>query len=103
MVEKDDMSSVWGAYIDNLEYVLEDVDMLLENIDAENVAISSDHGNSKGEWWIYEHPPGIAIDSLRRVPWYTTTAEDNQTHTPSINKDHSNIQIDDRLEALGYK
>jgi hypothetical protein len=51
-----DCDEVWKAYRQNLEIVLDDIILLLENLDAENVIITSDHGNGMAEWGIYTHP-----------------------------------------------
>lgn len=96
---------LWDAYKDNLRYVLGSVETLLNNIDAEQVVISSDHGNAKGEWWVYEHPHGIPIDCLQTVPWYVTTATDTSTKTPDTPeiKSATEDELKDRLQALGYR
>lgn len=96
---------LWGAYRDNLNYALEDVELLLENLDAENVVISSDHANCLGEWGVYGHPPYVPAPSLKRVPWIEVDATDEQTHTPTSTPTDSTVSesdVDDRLAALGY-
>jgi hypothetical protein len=40
---------VWEAYLDNLRIVLDEVEILLNNIDAENVVLTADHGEAFGE------------------------------------------------------
>ena len=40
--------TVWRGYREDLEYVLE-VALLLNNVDADEVVITSDHGNAMGE------------------------------------------------------
>ncbi|MFC7131176.1 hypothetical protein [Haloferax chudinovii] len=96
--------TVWEAYKDNLRLVLDEVRIVLENIDAENVVITSDHGNAIGEWGIYGHPPGLPLDCLRVVPWIQTEAENTGSYTPP-KKEDSQIEVnrDDQLKALGYK
>ena len=42
----------WQAYCDDLQYVLNDVSLLLSNLDAERVVISTDHGHATGEFGI---------------------------------------------------
>jgi hypothetical protein len=99
-VEQD---AVWDAYRRNLEIVLDDVELLLDNLDSEDVVITSDHGNAMGEWGIYGHPLHMPFEPLRKVPWIRTTAEDKNTHSPAtydITNDDS--VIEDRLRALGY-
>lgn len=97
-------AEVWNAYIENLRYVLDDVDLLLENLDAERVVLTADHGNAKGEWGIYGHP-NIPMDVLREVPWYVTSATDDETYTPDVTPDSTedDISVEDRLQALGYR
>jgi len=99
-----DKSEVWNGYRENLQYVLRDIGLLLENIDAKKAVITSDHGNAIGEWGIYGHPIHMPIDAIQIVPWVETTATDTQTHDPS---DHVKRDIDesleDRLVQLGYK
>lgn len=94
---------VWNGYRDNLEYVLEDVKLLLNNIDAEKVVITSDHGNAMGEWMVYGHPPGSPLRCLREVPWITTSASDTSSYEPTF-EDISDVTVDreDQLQALGY-
>jgi len=94
----------WESYIKNLRYVLDSVDDLLNNIDADEVAISADHGEAKGEWGIYGHPHGMPISCLRDVPWYLTSATDSGDRLPMIKtRDKIPVGIDKQLEALGYK
>lgn len=96
---------LWDAYLDTLRVGLDSVKTLLESIDAEKVIISADHGNSIGEMGIYGHPRGLPLKSLRRVPWVETTATDTGEYEPSeqVLTDESGDDVEDRLEALGYK
>lgn len=100
-----DYDEAWAEYKDNLRWVLDDVELLLENVDAEKVVISSDHGNAIGEWGCYGHRPYVPLDAVKRVPWVETTATDEETYEPEVEElsgaDEDEIQ--DRLEALGYK
>ncbi|QZX99907.1 LTA synthase family protein [Halobaculum rubrum] len=105
---KIDRREFWTAYLDNLEWVLDDVDLLLENVDA-NVAVSADHGNGLGEWGIYGHPNGIPLSVVREVPWVNVSGRDERTHVPDVpdNYLHGEAALDesaigDQLEALGY-
>lgn len=99
--------NAWIQYIDNLEYVLQEVENLITNIFAEDVVITADHGNAFGEWWQWGHPKYVEIDPVRRVPWYSTKATDKRTIEPpreeSTTAVNKNPSIDDRLQALGYK
>jgi len=99
-----DPEIVWEAYQENLEYVLEDVQLLLSNINAERVLITADHANAFGEfgyWGHRRHP----IPSLRRVPVCVTAGTDEGTYTPRTTPDteQTTSSVDDQLEALGYR
>jgi len=98
------LDEVWREYRENLRLVLDDVEILLSNLDADSVVITSDHGNAIGERGLYGHPGAIAIPALREVPWCETEATDEQTHSPiDYNTNSEGESIDDRLEALGYR
>lgn len=98
-----DHDRVWCAYRENLRYVLDEVALLLENVDAERVAISADHGNAFGEWGVYGHPPRMPLPSLHLVPWYETTAIDRDTHEPERYDEHETpTAVDEKLRDLGY-
>jgi hypothetical protein len=95
---------VWNAYKDNLRLVLEEVNILRNNMDADNFVISADHGNAVGEWGIYDHPIGFPHPSVKRVPWVETTASDSESYIPeNTNKNKSTTGIESRLKALGYR
>lgn len=103
-----DPEKAWESYLADLRYVLDDVELLLDNIDAERVVITSDHGEAFGEYGIYGHPIGSLHPHVRTVPWAVTTASDEGTHTPetprpSKSKEASGQDVDETLEALGYK
>lgn len=101
---------LWTAYRDNLEWVLEDVELLLSNLEAETVVITADHANAMGEWWCYGHPDYVPLHALKEVPWVVTSATDERTYEPTLkssegmNTDSTDGEdIDERLAALGYK
>jgi hypothetical protein len=98
---------VWETYLDELRYVLDEVELLLDNIDAERVAITADHGEAFGEYGIYGHQIGSLHPKIRNVPWATTTASDTNTYTPSIEEldeaAETEQTTEEMLEALGYK
>ncbi|MFC7135343.1 hypothetical protein ACFQJ3_19670 [Salinibaculum sp. GCM10025337] len=96
------LSEVWKGYRENLRYVLDEVKLLLENVDAERVVITSDHGNGVGEWGIYGHPIHMPFSCVRKVPWVTTTAEDRGTHMPQEYEAASETTTTEKLRALGY-
>lgn len=95
--------TMWEAYLDNLRVVLDDIELLLDSIDAEKVVLTADHANAVGECGIYGHPRGIAIDAVRVVPWVETTAKDTGEYEPAS---YDGIKEDGRLEKklqhLGY-
>jgi hypothetical protein len=102
-------SKVFEAYLDELRYVLDSVGVLLNNIDADRVVISSDHGEGFGEYGTYGHPFGSLNPYVRKVPWTITSANDKHTYNPqyepikSTKEESKKRDVDDMLEALGYK
>lgn len=94
---------VWHAYKENLRYVLENVSILRENMNADKFVITADHGNAVGEWGIYDHPIGFPHPAVKHVPWVETTAEDTGTHEPSVAENLTETPIDEQLSALGYR
>lgn len=103
-----DKSIVWGAYIDNLRLALDSTETLLDNVTADTVAITSDHGELFGELGLYSHIYGMPHPALRKVPWVETTAENNQTSSPEgLISSHNLVseedeEVESRLSALGY-
>lgn len=96
---------VWESYLDELRWALDHVEVLLENVDAETVAITADHGDSFGEYGIYSHPSGIPHPHTRRVPWTTCSASDSGEYEPSIEAPADKGiggDVEDQLEKLGY-
>jgi hypothetical protein len=95
---------VYEAYKETLRWVLDNVEELLENIDAEKVVITSDHGEAFGEWKAYGHPEGFPHPVVRKVPWVETSATDEHTREPDIEADSSvETEIEQHLEDLGYR
>jgi len=98
------LEEAWISYNENLLLVLDEIEILLQNFEAEKVVISSDHGNAIGEYGIYGHPRGIPLNCLRNVPWIETSGSDEETHVPDvIMGEESDISIEKKLTALGYK
>jgi len=94
---------VWNAYRKNLEYVIDEIEELVKNIEAEKLVITSDHGNAKGEWGLYGHPHGMPFQCLRTVPWIELTTTDQGERNPEIEmNENSKIDVEERLESLGY-
>ncbi|WP_430639061.1 hypothetical protein [Haloferax volcanii] len=99
-VSKDE---VWEGYQDNLELVLSNIEILIENIDVENVVITSDHGNAIGEYGLYGHPRGMPHKCLKEVPWVEITAEDTGSYNPTTEFEDVDVSTEEKLKALGYK
>lgn len=96
---------MWEAYVDNLRWILDDLRVLLDNLAADTVVITADHGEAFGEYLCYSHQPGLPIPQLKRVPWATTTATDTGSHTPADYETDDRLadeDVTDRLETLGY-
>jgi hypothetical protein len=93
----------WSGYRENLRYALDHVETLLENVDAERVVITADHGNLLGEFGLYAHPQYVPIPALKRVPWCVTSATDEGRHEPAEPQETTDVSRDEQLEALGYK
>lgn len=101
--ETGDRETVWELYIQDLRTVLDDVELLLNNANAERVVISSDHGESFGEYGVYGHPAGSFNPYVRTVPWATTVASDSGDYTPEwVADDSKERSVEDTLNALGY-
>ncbi|APE95094.1 alkaline phosphatase family protein [Halodesulfurarchaeum formicicum] len=99
-----DQATVWDHYLDNLRLVLDEVTVLLENVDADRVAITADHGEAFGEWGFYEHPVGCPLPAVKRVPWVETTATDQGTRDPPpVTTGPAEHDVADHLRDLGYR
>lgn len=48
--------------------VLDEVELFLNNINANKVVISSDHGETFGELGFYGHPAGCPHPVVKKVP-----------------------------------
>lgn len=97
-----DRSTVWEAYRQNLREVLDEVSLLLENVDAERVVITADHGNGFGEDGIYGHPADAVHDVVREVPWVRTSASNSSNHEPAEYNTSTSNTVREKLSALGY-
>jgi hypothetical protein len=100
-----DFETTWEYYRDNLEWVLDELKLLLNNVDAEKVIISADHGNSVGEYGFYGHRPYLPLKGMREVPWAETTATDHGTYDPETDTDTESPDTTrkEMLRALGYR
>ena len=97
-----DRNTVLKAYKNNLRLVLDDMERLLNNVDAEKVVITSDHGNALGEWGLYGHRVDLPIRCLRMVPWVEASAENTANESIEIETSNHEISRDDQLKSLGY-
>jgi glucan phosphoethanolaminetransferase (alkaline phosphatase superfamily) len=103
-VKKDGREPVFSAYLDELRYVLDSVELLLDNIDAPSVVITADHGEAFGEYGVVGHDPGRFHPKVRKVPWVRTSATDKREYEPEMNFSLStSVSTKDQLKALGYK
>lgn len=98
-------AEIWEHYLDNLRLALDSLERLLENVDAERVAITADHGDLFGELGAYGHPEGLFHRNLKRVPWVETTAVDERTSTPTVDPEgrQTGRDVQKQLEKLGYR
>jgi hypothetical protein len=94
----------WEVYLENLRAVLNDIELLLKNYDANRVAITADHGEAFGEWTFYSHNIGCPHPAVRRVPWVETTATDEMSYMPAI-EPRRNVSgdVEELLDRLGYR
>jgi hypothetical protein len=100
--EGGDLRKVWKAYLDNLRLVLDEVEIVLQNIDAKTVAISADHGEAFGEWGVYWHLAGLPHPKLKKVPWVITSAEDTGEFETSLKPTKARKDVHKHLRDLGY-
>lgn len=99
-----DQEIVWEAYLDHLRFVLDDLELLLENIDMEKVVISADHGEAFGKWLVYGHGPVLPHPHVKIVPWAVTSGRDEGEYDPDIDSSEPHQRnVDEQLNALGYK
>lgn len=91
-------------YRKNLCLGLEYVDVLRNNVDAETVVVTADHGESFGEHGIWAHPFGFPMGPVKTVPWAETTATDRQTYEQRYKRsqDPDEAEREQILEDLGY-
>jgi len=97
--------AVRDNYLKNLRFCLEYVGILLENMDADKVVISADHGEGLGDRGVLYHPFGCPFSEIKTVPWAITTADDQGTYVSKyedLNTIPNDREIRGRLKALGY-
>lgn len=98
---------LWDSHIENLQYVLNYINILLSNLDADKVVISADHGQAFGENGVWGHPPAQPIDAIQFVPWCITSSSDSGKYKPDYSPSDSiideKVTVDEKLKALGYQ
>lgn len=89
----------------NLQYVLDEVELLVKNFDADRVLVTADHGNAFGERFLYQHPNRVRSKHIRAIPWVVTEALDERTVVDVDTQpgDRSSLSMEDQLAALGYR
>ena len=100
-----DKEMIWKRYMNELRYVLDDLEILVNNLEADTVIISSDHGEAFGEYGVYGHHSGSLHPQVRNVPWASIETKDSGEYTPNTkipNSSQSNQSVKSQLEALGY-
>lgn len=101
------------AYEENVKIILQEVEQLLTHLEGKTV-ISADHGEVLGERGTpvplkhYGHMSGYYIDELTTVPWFIVETENRRTITEESKRrseieTSDMVEINDRLEKLGYK
>lgn len=106
-----DKQSVMDAYRDNLEFVMESVSEVVDDLPGKTV-VTSDHGNMAGEWGfpfpirIYGHPERLRFPGLVNVPWAVVEngprkeiVDDGVTELSA----EEGALVEKRLEELGYR
>jgi len=102
---------VWESYRENLDFALNQVERLLEEVNGRMV-VTSDHGNMIGEKAApipireWGHPPRLYTETLITVPWLVVDGQQRREVTvekPEVNRNGINDSItNERLKNLGY-
>lgn len=58
-----------SLHLDNLRYVMDEVETLVEGLDGQDIVLTADHGQMLGERFIVGHPHGLRHKAVRNVPW----------------------------------
>lgn len=94
--------AAWEGYLDNLRFVLDEVDLLLSNLDADRVVVSADHGHMLGELGQWTHPDGFPLPIVKKVPWVVTSATDTGSLDPTTERIDREDSVEEYLRELGY-
>lgn len=98
---------IWEMYLDELAFGLDSVRTLVDDIDADDIVITADHGEAFGEFGLYAHPM-IPVPCLREVPWIETAGNGQNKYKPQLiqpaeNDDNLASEVEKQLKALGYR
>jgi|AntRauMinimDraft_4_1070384.scaffolds.fasta_scaffold02356_2 hypothetical protein len=102
---------LWTGYRENLQTVLPIAQQLGDQLTGRTV-ITSDHGNELGGYSfpvpirLYGHPRGLRSKNLVKVPWLISDSPKRKEITGedmSVDSEHVDGSITDRLRALGYQ
>lgn len=91
-------------YTSNLDRVLPEVCYLIEQLDFENVVVTSDHGEALGEFGMYAHHR-YPHPYVRTVPWATidgVVLESSEDRRTAQLHDRERGELLERLKGLGY-
>lgn len=95
-------SKAWNAYLTDLEWVLDDVAELIENVNG-TVAITADHGEAFGEYGMYGHQAGIPHPQMKRVPWVEIEGDGKKTREGrNFTGTQLESTVENQLSHLGY-
>jgi hypothetical protein len=97
--------AAWDEYLNHLRFVLDEVERLLENLDAEDVVITADHGEAFGEYGFYRHVISCPLPCMRKVPWVEASATDlgnSLSRAPAPESTKETTSAAEQLENLGY-
>lgn len=98
-------NQVFDLYINELRFVLEYVQILLNNINREKVVITADHGEALGEQYMWGHPWGWPFPSVKTVPWAVTSSTDEETYQSQydpLERRPTERETEDFLKDMGY-
>lgn len=83
---------------------MDEIELLLENFEADEVVITSDHGNAFGERFLYQHPIYVEAEAVKAVPWVETRANDTKSliNIDTSPAQQSSLSKEEKLAVLGY-
>ncbi|WP_306054349.1 alkaline phosphatase family protein [Natronococcus wangiae] len=105
-----ELSDVRGAYRENVEVVLDELEGVIPDIPGK-IVVTSDHGELLGERLFpipirgFEHPKSIYEEESLRVPWLEINTDMRRrikTEPPKEREQIASRTAEKRLEQLGY-